>query len=76
VRIVPSFTDETGRGGLRAAIEIDVNDQLSAVIEKNFSLSEDVKFEIDYALSDDISLKGIQDERGDFGGEMEVKWKF
>jgi hypothetical protein len=76
VRIVPSFTDETGRGGLRAALEIEVNDQLSAVIEKNFSLSEDVKFEINYALSDDISLKGVQDERGDFGGEMEVKWKF
>lgn len=76
VRIVPSFADEMGRGGLRAAIEVEVNDQLSATIEKNFSLSEDTKFEIDYALTDDISVKGVKDERGDFGGEVEVKWKF
>jgi hypothetical protein len=76
VRIVPRFSDETGRGGLRGAIEIEVNDQLSATIEKNFSLTEDVKLEVDYLLSDDVSLRGLQDERGDLGAEMEVRWKF
>lgn len=76
VRIVPSFVEETGRGGLRGAVEIEVNDQLNAVIEKNFSLSEDTKFTIDYSLSDEVSVRGIKDERGDLGGEMELRWKF
>jgi len=76
VKIVPRFSDETGRGGLRGAIEIEVNDQLSAVFEKNFSLSEDIKFEIDYQLSDDVNIRGIQDERGDLGSEVEFRWKF
>ena len=76
VRIVPRFTDETGRGGLRGAIEVEVSDQLSGVIERNFSLTEDIKLEVDYLLSDDVSLRGLQDERGDLGAEMEVRWKF
>lgn len=76
VRIVPSFVDQTGRGGFRGAIEIDVSDRLHALIQKNFSLPEDTKFEIEYLLSDDVSVRGIKDERGDLGGEVEMRWKF
>jgi hypothetical protein len=76
VRIVPRFNDESGRGGLRGAIEINVNDRLTGLIEKNFSLPEDTKFEVDYALSDDVSIRGIKDEHGDLGGEFEMRWKF
>ncbi len=76
VRIVPRFNDEGGRGGLRGAIEIEVNDDLEAVIEKNFSLPEDTKINVEYSISDDISIRGIKDERGDLGGEMEFRWKF
>lgn len=73
IRFVPSFSDETGRGGLRAAIEIDVNDRLHGLIQKNFSLSEDTRIEVDYAISDDVRIRGIQDERGDLGGEVEIR---
>ncbi len=76
INLVPSFTDKSGRGGLRGAIEIDVNDRWRALIQKNFSLSEDTRFELEYLLSDDISLRGIRDERRDLGGEVEVRWKF
>ena len=76
INLVPSFTDQSGRGGLRGAIEIDVNDRWRALIQKNFSLSEDTRFELEYLLSDDISLRGIRDERRDLGGEVEVRWKF
>ncbi len=76
IHLVPSFTDQTGRGGLRGAIEIDVNDRWRALIQKNFSLTEDTRFELEYLLSDDISLRGIRDERRDLGGEVEVRWKF
>ncbi len=76
IHLVPSFTDQSGRGGLRGTLEIDVNDRWSALIQKNFSLSEDTRFELEYLLSDDISLRGIRDERRDMGGEIEVRWKF
>ena len=76
IRFIPAFSDQSGRGGFRGSIEIDVNDQLRAMIQKNFSLSEDTKLEVEYFLSDDITVRGMRDERGDFGGEVEMRWKF
>ena len=76
IRFIPGFSDQSGRGGFRGSIEIDVNDQLRAMIQKNFSLTEDIKFEVEYFFSDDITIRGIRDERADFGGEIEMRWKF
>lgn len=76
IHLVPSFTDQTGRGGLRGALEIDVNDRWRALIQKNFSLTEDTRFELDYLLSDDMTIRAIRDERRDVGGEVEIKWKY
>lgn len=76
IKLVPSFTDQTGRGGLRGALEITVDDQWRAVIQKNFSLTEDTKFELEYLFSDDITFRAIRDERRDLGGEVEMRWKF
>lgn len=75
VTLVPSFSDQTGRGGLRGAIEID-SDRWRALIQKNFSLSEDIRVEFEYFLSDDTSFKAIRDERRDISGEIEMRWKF
>jgi hypothetical protein len=76
IHLVPSFTDQTGRGGLRGAIEIDINDRTRALIQKNFNLTEDTRLEVEYLLSDDVSIRGIRDERKDVGGEVEMRWKF
>ena len=76
ISLVPSFVDQTGRGGLRGAVEINVHDRLRALIQKNFSLTEDTRFEVEYLLSDDISLRGVRDERRDISGELEMRWKF
>ena len=76
IHLVPSFTDQTGRGGLRGAVEIEVNDRWRALIQKNFSLTEDTRFEVEYSLSDDVTLRGIRDERRDLGGVVEMRWKF
>ncbi|MCX5922236.1 MAG: translocation/assembly module TamB domain-containing protein [Candidatus Dependentiae bacterium] len=76
IHLVPSFSDQTGRGGLRGAVEIDINDRLRAVAQQNFSLSEDTRFEVEYLLSDDVSIRGIRNERRDVGGEVEMRWKF
>jgi hypothetical protein len=75
IHLVPSFSDQTGRGGLRGALEID-SERWRAKVQKNFSLSEDTRFEIEYLLSDDVSLRGIRDEHRDVGGEVEIRWKF
>lgn len=74
VKIVPRFSDQTSRGGLRAALAIEVNDNLSALIQQNFSLSEDTLIEVAYKPLDELTIRGIRDERGDFGGEVEARF--
>jgi hypothetical protein len=76
VQLIPNFTQQSGRGGLRGALEVTINDSWRALIEKNFSLSEDTRFELEYKLSDDITFRLLRDERCDIGGEVEMKWKF
>jgi hypothetical protein len=76
IHVLPSFSDKTGRGGLRGAIEIDVNDRWRALIQKNFNLTEDMRIEVEYLVSDDISVRAVANERRDVGAEVEMKWKF
>ncbi|MEX0848754.1 MAG: translocation/assembly module TamB domain-containing protein [Candidatus Dependentiae bacterium] len=76
IHLVPSFIDQSGRGGLRGAIEIDISDRWRAVIQKNFSLTEDTRFELEYLLSDDISVRATRDIRRDLIGEVEMRYKF
>jgi hypothetical protein len=75
VRIVPSFVDQTGRGGLRGTLEVDLGERARASVQKNFSLSEDTRFELEYLLADDVSIRGVRRENGDIGGEVEMRWK-
>jgi translocation and assembly module TamB len=76
VRLVPKFSDQTGRGGLRGALEIEVTDRLKASILQNFNLTEDTRVDISYALSDEANVKVTKDERGDVGAEIEMKWRW
>ena len=76
VAFVPSFTDQTARGGLRGGIEITAYDRWRALIQKNFSLTEDTRFELEYAVTDDVTARCTRDERRDIAGEIEMRWKF
>ncbi len=76
VRIVPRFSDESGRGGIRGSLMIEVNDNLRATIQNNFNLSEDTRIEVEYGLTDNMLIRGVKDERGDLGAEIEKSWKF
>ncbi|BDC35153.1 hypothetical protein Noda2021_11110 [Candidatus Dependentiae bacterium Noda2021] len=76
IHLVPSFIDQTGRGGLRGGIEIEIGERWRALIQKNFSLSEDTRFELEYLVSDDVSVRAIRDERRDASAEAEIRWKF
>lgn len=76
IHLAPSFIDQTARGGLRGGIEIEIGDRWRALIQKNFSLSEDTRFELEYLVSDDVSIRAIRDERRDASAEAEFRWKF
>jgi len=76
VQITPNFTDQSGRGGVKGIISIDLNKQLHAQVQKNFNLQEDFEFQVEYFLTDDINLKAIKDQRGELGVETEVRFKF
>jgi len=76
IRIVPSFTDERARGGVRGTLEVDINDRWRALMQSNFLHTEDTRFELDYDLSDDVLLRALRDEHRDIGAEIEVKMKF
>lgn len=76
VRLVPSVSDQKGRGGLRASLIIEVADHMRALVQQNFSLTEDTHWEVEYDLSDDASIKAIKDEHGDLGAQFEMRWKF
>ncbi len=72
VKLVPRFSDQTSRGGLRAALAIEAHDNVTALIQQNFSLSEDVLLEVAYKPMDEFIVRGMRDERGDFGAEIET----
>jgi hypothetical protein len=76
VRFVPNFNDQSARGGLKGSLVFDINERLRGLVQKNFSLPEDTRVEIEYSLSDDTVVRAVKDERGDAGGEIEARWKF
>ncbi len=76
IHLVPSFIDQSGRGGLRGAVEIDLSDRWRMVFQKNFSLTEDTRFEFEYLFSDDMSARLTRDIRRDVIGEVEMRYKF
>lgn len=76
VYFVPLFDDQRARGGLRGAFEIEVTDRIHALIQKNFTLTEDTRFELEYSLSDNMSIRAVRDERRDVNGQVEMRWKF
>ncbi|MFT6765923.1 MAG: hypothetical protein ACJAZS_000819 [Alteromonas naphthalenivorans] len=76
VTFTPRFNDQSGRGGFKGVLEVELSKRLRAVLEKDFSLAEDAAAEIEYLASDDVSFKVNRDERGDIGAEVEMRFKF
>ena len=76
VRFIPQFTNQTGRGGVRGIFEIDATEHLQGKIDTNFAHLEDTKFDIDYAVTDDVTLQLQKDGPSTYGGQVEFRWKF
>ena len=76
IQISPDFTDQSARGGIKGTININVNDQVKAQIQKNFNLQDDFSAQLEYMLSDDINVRAIKDQRGELGAEVELRVKF
>jgi len=75
IQITPNFTNQSGRGGVRGTLSIDINKQLHAQIQKNFTMQDDLSFQLEYFLSDDFNIKAIKDAREDIGIELEMVYK-
>ncbi len=73
IQITPDFSNQSGRSGVKGTVSIDLNKQMHAQIQKNFNLQDDLAFQVEYFLTDDINLKMVKDQRGDVGAEVEVR---
>lgn|GEM_PF-833186 len=77
VRFLPQFTSQAERGGMRGIFEIDASERLHGKIDTNFSTHvEDTRFDIDYDVADDVTLRLQKDGPSTYGGEVEFSWKF
>lgn len=76
VRIMPQFSNQSGRGGVRGILEIDVTDKLSGRIDSNFAQLEDTQFEVNYAATDEVTFRVLKDGPSTYGGEVEMRWSF
>ena len=75
VQITPDFTNQSGRGGVKGTVSIDINKQLHAHLQKNITMQDDLAFQLEYFLSDDFNIKAVKDHRGDIGAEIEFVYK-
>lgn len=76
VRFLPQFTSHAERGGMRGIFEIDASDRLHGKIDTNFTHIEDTRFDVDYDVTDDVTLRLQKDGPSTYGGEVEFSWKF
>jgi hypothetical protein len=76
IKVIPRFSDQTARGGIRGALEIELGERWHATIQNNFSLSEDTRLDVEYLASDNIAVRGFRSEQRDVGGEVEMRWKW
>lgn len=76
IKVIPRFSDQTARGGIRGALEIELGERWHATIQNNFSLSEDTRLDVEYLASDNIAIRGFRSEQRDVGGEVEMRWKW
>lgn len=76
VRFLPQFTSHAERGGMRGIFEIDASERLHGKIDTNFSHLEDTKFDVDYDVTDDMTVRLQKDGPSTYGGEVEFSWSF
>lgn len=67
--------DET-QDELQAVLEVDINDRLRATAQNNINLTDETQLELEYVVSDDVTVKAVRDQTGSLGGEVEMRWKF
>ena len=75
IQITPDFTNQSARGGIKGTVSANLTDQVKAQIQKNFNLQDDFSAQIEYQATDDVSIKGSVDQRGELGAEVELRLK-
>lgn len=75
VHLVPSFTDPNGQG-LQATLEVEVGERWRAMAQKKLHSAERTHAEFEYAVADELAVRGIRSVNGDVRGEVELRWKW
>lgn len=73
VQITPTFSNQAGKSGLKGSIDIDLNNQIHTRLQKNFNLHDDLSFQMDYFVTDDVNVQFLKDQRGELGAQVEVR---
>lgn len=59
-----------------AAISLDIGPRLTASLKKGVNLKDHLSLQMEYLLSDNLSLKVGRGSQGDVEGELELRFKF
>ncbi len=73
----PSMPNSTeGFAPIAASVMIDLGDNLSATIEKDFSRTDDLRLNLEYLLSENLTMKVHRSLSGAVQGAVEMRFKF
>ncbi|MFC1894614.1 translocation/assembly module TamB domain-containing protein [Candidatus Dependentiae bacterium] len=75
VQITPNFSNQDTQGGVKGTLSIDFNKQMHALIQKNFNLQNDLAFQLEFFVTDNVNFKMLKDQSGELGAEVEVRLK-
>ncbi|KKP24184.1 MAG: hypothetical protein SZ59_C0002G0030 [candidate division TM6 bacterium GW2011_GWF2_28_16] len=73
VKITPNFVNNIADTGFTGSIDIGLNDQLHAKLQKDFTLEDDFAMQLDYFLTDDVNFRLLKDQRDELGAQVEVR---
>lgn len=75
IHIIPTLKGGSDQQ-LHGLVEIDISEKWHASIQKNLNAHEQPSVEVEYALFDDVNIKGLRNEHGDLQANLEMHWKF
>lgn len=76
IHVTPLINEQSGQQNIGGAVEIDLGKRLKAKVQKNLTFDDDAALEIDYHLSDEVSVKAFKNEQGDLGSLLQMRLKF
>lgn len=75
IAISPYKTVDNEQTKLQGSVSIQLSEQLKAQIKKDIDFEKNFSAQIEYFLSDDVTLKVLKNQQGELGSEIEMRFK-